>query len=85
MSLLLKGVTVATQEVWWKSSEELGPGKAKRCRCKTAEESPEQGNGERLGGKLQQAIGNVNEEKTGGASDDGWSAGTPLGGEWEQE
>ena len=38
---------------------------------KTAEKGPERGSGEELGGKLQQAKGNVNEEMTGGARDDG--------------
>ena len=36
---------------------------------RTAEEGPEQGSGEELGGKLQQAKGNVDEEETGEASD----------------
>ena len=44
---------------------------------RTAEEGPERGSGEDLGGKLQQARGNVNREETGGARDDGWSAGPP--------
>ena len=33
--------------------------------CRTAEEGPERGSGEELGGKLQQAKGNVNGEETG--------------------
>ena len=44
---------------------------------RTAEEGPERGSGEELGGKLQQAKGNVNGEETGGTRDDGWSAGPP--------
>ena len=45
-----------------------------------AEEGSEHGSGEELGGKLQQAKGNVNEEETGGGSDDGWSADLPSRG-----
>ena len=44
---------------------------------KTAEDGAKRGSGEDLGDKLQQAKGNVNKETTGGASDAGWSAGTP--------
>ena len=46
-------------------------------RRKTAEDGSERGSCEELGGKLQQAKGNIYEETTAGASDAGWSAGTP--------